>query len=150
MRRQTLGLRHRWDIYEAVVALAWADAKLTLSEVRAARTIASELDLLGPFSLAGKMLRGRHARLPDGPPPSGKETMDKNAAAAIYTSAAWVAQVDGQVHRRESIALGRLRRRLRIDASDAQRLERIARSRGTSPTRPVYRGVLADCLSKSA
>ncbi|MFT5355053.1 MAG: hypothetical protein ACI9KE_002267 [Polyangiales bacterium] len=151
MKRQSLNLRQRWDVYEAVVALAWADTKLTVSEVRAARTVALELDLLGPFSHAGEMLRDKRTQLPEGSPPDEATSREsEKAASAIYASAAWIAQVDGYLHRRESIALANLRRRLRIDATRAKHLDQIAGARGTSPTRPVYREMLEDCFKTSS
>lgn len=111
-----LTLRGRWAIYETAVVLAWADGRLSAEEVQAARVMAEELSLNGPLSLAGARLRLMSTAIPDVP---------EEIADLVYATAVWMAYADG-LHRRESILLARLKRRLGIhDEAAAHTMRRV-------------------------
>ncbi|MFK8001337.1 MAG: hypothetical protein AB8H86_17210 [Polyangiales bacterium] len=112
-----LTLQDRWAIYETSVVLAWADGRLSAEEVQAARVVAEELSLNGPFSLAGATLRLMPTDIPDVP---------EEIADLAYATAVWMAYADG-LHRRESIFLARLQRRLGIDSQTAAQTMRHVR-----------------------
>lgn len=120
-----LTLQDRWAIYETSVVLAWADGRLSAEEVQAARVVAEELSLNGPFSLAGAKLRLAQTALPNVP---------KEIADLAYATAVWMAHADG-LHRRESILLGRLQRRLGIESEAATQTMRRVRQLGTQLSR---------------
>ena len=128
-----LTLQDRWAIYETAVALAWADGRLSAEEIQAARVVAEELSLNGPFSLAGPKLRLMQTSIPDVP----------NAIAELaYATAVWMAYADG-LHRRESILLGRLRQRLGIEKDVADRtMRRVRRLDARVPRRTSFQRLL--------
>ncbi|MFT5355801.1 MAG: putative tellurite resistance protein B-like protein [Polyangiales bacterium] len=110
-----LTLQDRWAIYETTVVLAWADGRLSADEIQAARVVAEELSLSGPFSLAGVKLRLAQTPIPE---------VSADIALLAYACAVWMAHADGQLHRRESILLGRLQRRLGIENEAATQTAR--------------------------
>lgn len=124
-RRSQLTLQDRWAIYETSVVLAWADGRLSAEEIQAARVVAEELSLSGPFSLAGAKLRITQTAIPDVP---------EEIADLAYATAVWMAHADG-LHRRESILLGRLQRRLGIENEAAAQTMRRVRQLDTHLSR---------------
>lgn len=121
-----LTLQDRWAIYETSVVLAWADGRLGAEEVQAARVVAEELSLHGPFSLAGTKLRLAQADIPD---------VSESIADLVFASAVWMAHANGRLHRRESILLARLQRRLGIEDDDAKKTIRRVRRLGDNFSR---------------
>lgn len=129
-----LTLQDRWAVFETTVALAWADGYLSASEVQAARIVADELALSGPFSLAGLLLRAGQASLPDGRPGIG---------SLLFASALWMAHADGQLHRREAILIARLRKRFGVsDDHVATASRRVESLRADEDQRHAYRQLL--------
>ena len=120
MSARDLGAPVRRAIFEALVAMAWADARLEREEIQA-------------IQAAGRLLE-----LPDdvldaldaGPPSVAQIPSDALSAAdrdLVYLCAAWLSSVDGREDEGEEGLLTELRAALRIDPVRATALRDDAR-----------------------
>lgn len=120
MKIESLSDEARQAAFEAMVAMAWADAHLTREEVFAVRA-AGEL-----LTLDADVLDALDAGPPDldALPVAALKRTDRRV---VYLCAAWMATVDGREDDVEGALLASLRERLEIDPEEASALRDDAR-----------------------
>jgi len=122
-----IGTSARRAIFEAMVAMAWADARIEREEILAVQAAGRVLELpddvldaldAGPPSLAG----------------IDAASLDPRSRRLVYLCAAWLASVDAREDAGEETLLDQLERALELRASEATALRDEARLlRATAP-----------------
>lgn len=118
----------RRAIFEAMVAMAWADARIEREEILAVQAAGRVLDLPGDVLEA----------LDAGPPSLSNlsvDALDEDGRRLVYLCAAWLASVDAREDADEESLLDELSRVLALDPVDATSLRDEARLlRVTAPS----------------
>ena len=144
MKIESLSDEARQAAFEAMVAMAWADAHLTREEVFAVRA-AGEL-----LTLDADVLDALDAGPPDlsSLPIEGLEWADRRL---VYLCAAWMAVVDGREDDVEGALLAELRERLDVPHEEAATLREDARMMHvTAPSSMPWYEELAAVISAAA
>lgn len=109
-------------IFEAMVSVAWADARLQREEVLAVVAAAEHLGLaMTPEAVYARLDRGAAAVAE-----LDVEALDLGERRLLYLCAAWVASVDDKELDAETAYLDRLQETLGLEADRAEELHRAA------------------------
>lgn len=144
MSEDTLGVAARRAIFEAMVAMAWADARIEREEVLAVQAAGRVLDL--PDDVLDAL---------DAGPPSlvgiDAGSLDDGAKRLVYLCAAWLASVDAREDPDEESLLDELARVLALEPTVATSLRDEARLlRATAPPSMRWHEELGALIARAA
>ena len=140
----TIGVPTKRAIFEAMVAMAWADARVEREEVLAMQAAGRVLDLPGDALDA----------LDAGPPSLatlGDAGLEEGDRKLVFLCAAWLSSVDAREDEDEEALLGQLASALGIADAESHRLRDDARLlRATTPPSMRWHEELETLIRKAA